>query len=167
MNRLVVAGCLGLVISLVTYGLRVEGDTMTIEDGRKIAFNYTLKVEGEIIDSSDNRGPFMYTHGKGEIIPGLSTQLEGLHIGDERVIEVPSEGAYGQIDPEAFRELPKTSLPADLEPKVGMMLQAQSPNGAALPARITEVKDSSVKVDLNHPLAGKTLTFEVKIVSIE
>jgi FKBP-type peptidyl-prolyl cis-trans isomerase 2 len=159
--------CLGLVFNLSIYDAKAGGGKMVIQDGRQVSFDYTLTVDGEVVDSSKGQGPLRYTHGKGEIIPGLARQLEGLRVGDEKTIEVPPEEAYGAINRQAFREISKASLPAGLEPKVGMYLQMQGPAGQVLPVKIAEVKDNSVVLDLNHPLAGKTLTFQVKIVDIQ
>jgi FKBP-type peptidyl-prolyl cis-trans isomerase 2 len=167
MDRILVALCLGFVFNLSICDVKAEGGKMVIQDGRLVSFDYTLTVDGEVIETSKEQGPLQYTHGKGEIIPGLAKQLEGLGVGDEKTIEVPPEEAYGPVNPKAFREIPNTSLPADLEPRVGMYLQMQGPGGRILPVRVAEVKEDSVVLDLNHPLAGKTLIFQVKIVSIE
>lgn len=167
MKQFFLSLCLGLIFIFLMYDTKVEGKDMVIQDGRRVSFDYTLMVDGEVVDSSEERGPLQYTHGEGRIIPGLSKQLEGLRIGDEKVIEVPPEEAYGPVNQDAFREVPRTSLPADLEPKVGMYLQMQGPEGQILPVKIAEVKESSVVLDLNHPLAGKTLNFHVKIVDIQ
>ncbi len=144
-----------------------KGEKMTVQNGRQVSFDYTLTVDGEIIDSSTGRGPLVYEHGDGKIIPGLARQLEGMGEGEEKEIVVVPEEAYGQVDPKATREVPKTSLPKDLEPKAGTMLMMRSESGQAFPVKIAEVKPESVMIDMNHPLAGKTLTFKVKIVSIK
>lgn len=167
MRRLVVTLCLGLGFTSVICNVKAGGDGVSIQEGKKVSFNYTLTVEGEVIDSSDGREPFEYTHGKGQIIPGLSKQLTGLRVGDEKVIKIPPEEGYGQINPEAIHEVPLTSLPADLDPEVGMYLQMQGPDGQSMPVKVTELKEETIVLDLNHPLAGKTLTFQVKVLSIE
>jgi FKBP-type peptidyl-prolyl cis-trans isomerase SlyD len=136
-----------------------------IQEGKQVSFDYTLTVEDKIVDTSKEKGPLKYTHGKGEIIPGLEKNLEGLKVGDEKLVIVPPEEAYGQLDPRAFREVEKSSLPQDI--KVGMNLQAQSADGQVFVVKIAEIKNDMVVVDFNHPLAGKTLKFDVKIVSIE
>ncbi|MBN2121376.1 MAG: peptidylprolyl isomerase [Candidatus Omnitrophica bacterium] len=140
---------------------------MSIQGGSKVSFDYTLTVDGEVVDSSEGRGPMEYVHGQGQIIPGLAKQLEGLKVGDEKKVVVSAEEAYGPVNPNAFQEIDKSALPQDQEPKVGMVLQAQTPEGQVFPVRISEVKDNTVMVDFNHPLAGKTLNFDVKIVSIQ
>jgi FKBP-type peptidyl-prolyl cis-trans isomerase 2 len=139
---------------------------MTIEKGKKVAFDYTLTVEGDVVDTSKGKKPLEYTHGDSSLIPGLTSRMEGMKAGEERKIEVPSKEGYGLVNQKAFQEVPKTQLPKDINLNPGMMLEAQRPDGSVLPVKIAEVKDSSVVVDLNHPLAGKDLIFEVKIVSV-
>ncbi|MCF7875395.1 MAG: peptidylprolyl isomerase [Candidatus Omnitrophica bacterium] len=140
---------------------------MAIEKGKKVSFDYTLTVDGQVIDSSKEREPLSYVHGEGKIIPGLASELEGMKEGQEKIVKVSPEDAYGKENPEAFKEVPKSSLPKDLEPKAGMMLQMQGPEGQAVPVKVAEVKDEEVVLDLNHPLAGKTLKFDVKVISVE
>ena len=140
---------------------------MTINEGKTVSFDYTLTVDGEIVDSSKDRGPFQYTHGKGQIIPGLSKRLEGLTKDDEKTIDVPAQEAYGEVNPEAFREIPKTALPTNIEPTVGMLLQMKGEGDQTLTTKVSAVNNDTIMLDLNHPLAGKALTFQVKIVSIE
>jgi FKBP-type peptidyl-prolyl cis-trans isomerase 2 len=138
-----------------------------IEKGKKVSFDYTLTVDEQVVDSSKERGPLSYIYGQEKIIPGLASKMEGMKTGEQKTITVEPKGAYGEHRPEAFKEIPKTSLPKNLDPKVGMMLQMQGPQGQPVPVRVSEIKDNSIIIDLNHPLAGKTLTFDVKIVSVE
>ena len=138
-----------------------------VENGKKIKFNYTLKVEGQVVESTEGKEPLEYTHGEGQLIPGLASQLEGMHVGDQKTVVVKPEDAYGQVNPEAIQELPKTSFPADFKPKEGMVVELKGPEGDVLPAVIMEIKDQTIVLNFNHPLAGKTLEFDVKIVSIE
>ena len=140
---------------------------MTIHEGSKVSFDYTLTVDGQVVDSSQGRGPLEYTHGQGQIIPGLAKELEGLKVGDEKEVVVAPEDAYGEVNPEAYKEIDKASLNVDQEPKVGMLLQVTTPQGQVFPVRISEVKDDTLVLDFNHPLAGKTLNFQVKIVSVQ
>lgn len=144
-----------------------KGGAVTIENGNEVLFDYTLTVEGEVVDSSEKRGPLQYTHGQGQIIPGLERQLEGLKVGDERVIEVSPEDAYGVENPKAYQEIARSSLAGEREPEVGMFIELRTPDGRAFPGKITEVRKDVVVIDLNHPLAGKTLNFQVKIVSVQ
>ncbi len=146
---------------------QTNGAGMTIQNGKQVSFDYKLTVDGQVADSSEGRGPLEYTHGSGQIIPGLAKQLEGMKVGEEKTVSVPPEEAYGVVNPQAVQEVPKSQLPPTLQPQVGMMLQLKNKEGQAMPARILEVKPDSIKLDFNHPLAGKTLVFNVKIVSIK
>jgi FKBP-type peptidyl-prolyl cis-trans isomerase 2 len=157
-----------LVFAVSANIVKVKGDdSMTIEKGKKVSFDYTLTVDGQVVDSSKEREPLSYVHGEGKIIPGLASELEGMKEGQEKTVEVSPEDAYGKEDPEAFKEISKGSLPEGLEPKTGMMLQMQGPEGQPVPVKVAEVKDEAVVLDLNHPLAGKTLNFDVKVISVE
>ncbi len=157
---------LALVFTLTGYSTQAEND-MTIQKGSKVSFDYTLSVDGKIVESSEGKEPLQYTHGEGQIIPGLSRQLEGLHEGDEKKILLPPEEAYGKVNPNAFKEVLKSQLPPNLDPQVGMMLRLKTQEGGSVPVRIAEVKKDAIALDLNHLLAGKTLDFQVKIISIE
>lgn len=158
--------CLFLVIN-ADVGKVKGDDSMVIEEGKKVSFDYILTVDGQVVDSSKEREPLSYVHGEGKIIPGLASELEGMKEGQEKSVKVNPEDAYGKKNTESFKEIPKSSLPEGLEPKTGMMLQMQGPQGQAVPVKVAEVKDESVILDLNHPLAGKTLNFDVTVVSVE
>lgn len=137
-----------------------------IESGKKVKLHYTLTVEGEVIDSSTGEETFEYTHGVGQIIPGLEKQLEGLEVGDERDIAIPPQDAYGFEDPEAFVEVQRTELPeGDVFP--GMQFVVTREDGSRLPVTVVEMKENTVILNLNHPLAGKELHFKIEIVEIE
>ena len=140
---------------------------MTIQDGKEVSFDYTLTVDGQIIGSSQNEEPLTYVHGEGKIIPGLARQMEGMKVGDKKDIVVNPEEAYGEINPNAFQEVPKSKLPSNIEPFVGMTLQANASDGRSQPVRIVEVRDESIIIDMNHPLAGKKLNFQIEVVSIK
>ena len=138
-----------------------------VQSGSEVSFDYTLTDDsGKIVDSSKGKEPMHYVHGKGQIIPGLEKELAGMAVGNEKKITVKPEDAYGPVDPAAFKEVPKDQLPPEAL-KVGMMLMAQSPSGPGVPVRVHEIKDSTVVMDFNHPLAGKTLSFDVKITNVK
>ncbi|MFC1703844.1 peptidylprolyl isomerase [Candidatus Omnitrophota bacterium] len=144
-----------------------EESVMTIGKGKKIAFDYALTVDGNVIDKSEAGSPLTYVHGEGGIIPGLQKRMEGLKVGDERTISVPPEEAYGAVNPDALQQVPRTSLPPDFVPQVGVMLSLRAPDGRPMQGMIVQVNDDTIVVNFNHPLAGKTLEFVVKVVSIE
>ena len=138
-----------------------------VENGRCVSFDYTLTIDGKVADSSKGRDPLQYTHGKGEIISGLSKQLEGMTAGDEKTVTVAPEDAYGLVDPNAFKEIERSCLPAHLTPQAGMLLQMKTSDGHAFPVKIAEVRKDGIVIDFNHPLAGKTLNFVIKVISVE
>ena len=137
-----------------------------VEAGKLIKLDYTLTVNNQQIETSIGKKPLEFVIGDKSVIPGLERGLMGMHVGEEKLITVESKDAYGEVDPKAFKEFPKTSMPKGAEPKVGMVLQAQAPDGESFPATISEIKGDKVVLDFNHPLAGKQLKFQVKILDI-
>lgn len=137
-----------------------EGDTITVE--------YEGRLEdGTVFDSSDkHEEPLQFTVGEGKIIKGFDQAVVGMKVGEEKEVTVPPEQAYGKHNPELVRDLPRNVFPEDQEIQRGMVFMMSLPDGRQVPVRIAEVADETVKVDLNSPLAGKTLTFSIKIVSI-
>ncbi len=143
------------------------GADPVVANGKTVTMNYTLKVDGNVVDSSNGKEPLQYTQGQHMLIPGLEKQLAGLKAGDKKHIEVKSDEAYGPVNDKLFMEVPRSSLPPDLTPKVGMVLQMQSAGGRPMPGVITEVKDKTIVLNFNHPLAGKDLSFDVEIVNVQ
>ena len=140
---------------------------MHIQEGSHVALEYTLSDEtGKVIESNKGKEQMSYIHGKGQIIPGLEKQLSGMKVGEEKKVQVKPEDGYGPINPEAFQEISKDKLPPEAL-KVGTMLMAQGPQGQGIPARVHEIKDNTVIMDFNHPMAGKTLSFDIKISEIK
>ncbi len=165
-RRLIFGLIVGLIVSVENMSFAAAGQSV-IETGKKVAFDYTLTVDNQVVDSSTGKAPLEYVHGSGAIIPGVEKALEGLHVGDEKSIVVKPEDGYGPADATLLREVPKSQLPQDQQPKIGMVLQMQSPEGQVFPGIIAEVKKDSVTIDFNHPLAGKTLNFQIKVIKIE
>jgi len=145
----------------------VVSGAVLIDEGKKVKFDYTLYVQGQVADSSEGKIPIQYTHGEGVIVKGLERQLVGLKVGDQKTIIVSPEEGYGPLDPNGVVEFPKEDMVEDIEPMVGMMLQVQTQSGKTLNGMIVEIKDETMTLNFNHPLAGKELTFMVKIVNIE
>lgn len=154
---------LGLGFLLVTSGYAQD----MIGEGKRVSLEYTLTLADQtVIDTNVGKDPLVYTHGAQEIIPGLEKQLIGLKVGDTKNVEVaPAEG-YGEVDPNRVQEVPKENVPEEAW-GVGKRLQGQGPDGQMMFAEVTEVKENTVVVDLNHPLAGQTLFFAVKVLKIE
>jgi FKBP-type peptidyl-prolyl cis-trans isomerase SlyD len=143
-----------------------KGETM-VKDGATVSLEYTLSGEdGKVIESNKGKEPLRYVDGRSQIIPGLEKALEGMKPGTEKKVTVKPEDAYGPVDPNAYREVPKENVPAD-SLKEGMALFAKNAEGEMFPVRVKEVKDKTVVIDMNHPLAGKTLVFDVKILDVQ
>ena len=137
-----------------------------IQNGSTVQLEYTLTdKDGKLLDTNKGQEPLTYTHGEGQIIPGLEKALKGLHAGDQKHLVVTPEEAYGPVKSEAVIEVPKERIPPD-SLKVGTRLMARNHNGPPIPILVKEVKEKTVVLDANHPLAGMTLTFDVKIVSV-
>ncbi len=128
--------------------------------------NYVLTVNGEIVDSSEGREPLEFVQGEGRIIPGLERELEGLKVGDAKNVTVAAQDAYGEIVADAVQEVEKARFPENDKLTVGSGVQGQGANGQMFQGIVKEIKDETIVVDFNHPLAGKELTFDVTIVEI-
>ncbi|MCP4648514.1 MAG: peptidylprolyl isomerase [PVC group bacterium] len=144
----------------------MKGDAVMISVGKTVKFDYVLTTEEQKIDSSEQNGPLEYVHGDGKIIKGLEKELEGLSVGDKKTVVVSPEEGYGEIKQDAFKEFPKSEFPQNVPLKAGQMISVGTPDGMTFPAMIEEVKEESVILNLNHPLAGKELKFDVTIVEI-
>jgi FKBP-type peptidyl-prolyl cis-trans isomerase 2 len=142
-------------------------DIISIKKGDKIKVEYKGTLDdGTVFDSSENHEePLEFEVGCGQIIPGFEEAIIGMEVGEEKDFKIQPKDAYGETDPNLVHEVPKDQIPIEqLEP--GMILSLTLPNGAQIPARIVEVTDKNVKIDLNHPLAGQVLNFNVKILEI-
>ena len=138
-----------------------------IENGSMVQLEYTLSDDaGKVIDSNKGQPPLTYTQGNHQLMAGLEKQLEGLRAGQEKKVVLKPDEAFGPIDPAAQTEVPKEVLPPE-SLVVGAQLMARTAAGEERPVVVKEVKDKTVVVDLNHPLAGKTLVFEIKVLGIE
>jgi FKBP-type peptidyl-prolyl cis-trans isomerase SlyD len=138
---------------------------MAINSDRVVELHYRLKDDqGQEIDASETNEPLSYVHGHGEILPGLERQLEGKCAGEQATIVVAPEEGFGEHHAELVAEVPRAQF--DFEVEVGSVVQAVLPDGRTRYLQIAEVSEETVTVDANHPLAGKTLTFEVTVNSV-
>ena len=118
-----------------------------IGEGSLVSFNYILSDQhGAVIESNEGKEPMSYMHGKGQIIPGLEKELSGMKVGEQKKVHVNTEDGYGPVNPQAFQEVSKDKIPSEAL-KVGAMLMAQDPQGQAIPARVHEIKESTVIID--------------------
>jgi FKBP-type peptidyl-prolyl cis-trans isomerase SlyD len=137
---------------------------MKIARDSVVSIDYTLTDDkGEVLDSSKGQKPLDYLHGHGQIVPGLERELEGKQLGDSFKVDVAPKDGYGEHNPRRIVQVPRTELPSDLAPEIGMQLAAEGPDGEVVPLWITAVTDSQVTLDGNHPLAGQTLHFAIDI----
>ncbi len=141
---------------------------LTVSDDLVVGLDYTLRLDdGEVIDSSTEEGPLEYLHGRSQLIPGLERELYGMKIGDKKSVIVSPVDGYGEYDEEAFEMVPLDAFPEDLELSPGLELHMRdSASGNVVQAFVAEVRSDAVLLDLNHPLAGEPLHFDVKIASL-
>ena len=139
---------------------------MKIEDGQVVSMEYTLHVDGEVVDTSTGREPLEFIQGTGNIISGLERELYGMVIGDSKKVSIAPLDAYGELDPEAYAEVPRAEFPDNIPLEKGIEIQVRDQSDQPMYARIDAFTDEIVKLDFNHPLAGKTLNFDVTIVGL-
>lgn len=138
---------------------------MTIAKGDTVKVEYTGKLDdGTVFDTSEGRAPLQFEAGAGQVIPGFDKAVVGMEKGESKSIKIKPEEAYGEKNPEMMKAVPKEALPKEFEPKEGKMLGLTTPDGRQMPAKIVKVGKDDVTLDLNHPLAGQTLNFEIKVV---
>jgi FKBP-type peptidyl-prolyl cis-trans isomerase SlyD len=146
--------------------LRLPVTTQTIQPNTHVVIDYELRDdEGDLLDASEAEGgePIRYVHGYGMIVPGLESALAGLKAGDERDVVVPAEAGYGEYDEALVLQIDRAEFPDPKEVEVGDEFVAESPDGDEIAMNVVEVRDDVVVVDANHPLAGMTLRYHVKV----
>jgi FKBP-type peptidyl-prolyl cis-trans isomerase SlyD len=166
---IILMGILFFACSAQAKGDEVKKETIpvTVTSGEKISIEYTLTLENkEVADTNVGREPLTFEQGSHQIIPGLEKAIEGMKVGENRKVTIKPEDAYGPVVKEAVIEVNKDKLPSDAL-KVDAQVQAKSPEGQVLVGRVTEIKGDKAVVDFNHPMAGKTLFFDVKVLTIE
>lgn len=141
---------------------------MTIEAGNQISVHYTGTFEdGEVFDSSQGRDPLSFEVGAGQMIEGFDQAVVGMKVGESKKITLAPEEAYGPRNEELLMDFPMANFPEDMKVEVGMMLQLTNQDGQPVPATVAEINEESVKMDVNHPMAGKTLNFDIEIVEVK
>lgn len=138
----------------------------TVANDLVVVIDYSLHVDGELVDSSDEQEPLQYLQGHNNIIAGLEREMLGMKIGESKKVVVSAEEGYGEFDPEDFLEVPKNQFPTDIPVEVGIELQVEDEDGNPTYARIEEVENNVVTLNFNHPLAGKELHFTVKVLAL-
>ena len=135
--------------------------------GNTVKVHYTGKLEdGTVFDSSENREPIEFTLGDGNMIKGFDAAVHGMAVGDDKSVTIPSEEAYGDKKDEMMVDIPRTQVPADIKPEVGMDLSIQNQQGQPMPVKVVHVDDEKITLDANHPLAGQDLIFDIRLVEV-
>lgn len=138
-----------------------------VENDQVVIVNYTLKNDnGEVMESSDQAGPIAYLHGHNNIVPGLEKALEGRSAGDTFSVSLPPADAYGEHNGMEPQSVHRRELPKNFTPRAGASFAMRNSAGEAVPLFVVSVKGSRVQVDTNHPLAGKTLHFDIEVAGI-
>jgi FKBP-type peptidyl-prolyl cis-trans isomerase 2 len=166
--------CLVGVLAAICFAGPLEGAekktgeevSAVVSDGKTVSVHYTLTVDGSVVDSSREGDPLEFQVGGGQVIPGFEKGVIGMKEGEKKSFQVNPEDGYGQEDPRGLQEIPRGQLPPDVTPEAGMTLHATGPDGQSVPLRVTEVKEDVIVVNLNHPMAGKNLDFDVEVVEI-
>lgn len=137
-----------------------------IGEGMEVTLHFTLKLEdGTVVDSTRDKQPATFQVGDGNLPPGFEAPLKGLTDGDTGSYEISPEHAFGQHNPQNMQKIPRESFEGP-ELEEGLVMSFTDPNGGELPGVVTEIDEKRVEVDFNHPLAGRTLTFDVEILDV-
>lgn len=135
--------------------------------GDKVKVNYTGRLkDGTVFDSSDGRGPLTVVLGSGTVIIGFDEAIQGMTVGESRSVTIPAARAYGPHNKELLITVPKSQVPADLNPEAGQRLEMGGPNGELVVVQVTTVSDDNITLDANPPLAGRDLIFDIELVEI-
>ena len=140
-----------------------------VENGQTVNLHYVGKLEdGTEFDSSRTRNEAMSVEvGSGKLIPGFEEALSGMSVGEVKSVTIEPTQAYGDVSSEAYQTVPRSAFPPEFTFEEGAMVQGRNPMGHSMTAKIESVSEESVVLDFNHPLAGKTLNFEIELLSIE
>ncbi len=165
-NRLLFSMLLGSVLWVSSPALADQEEVIMIEAGRTVSLEYTLKLDdGNVVDTNVGGQPLVFEQGKGEILPALESSLMGLKAEDRKNVTLSPEEGYGTVNPEAFRPVPIDVVPDEAR-EVGAQLVLQSQDGRQFPALVHEVGAQDIVLNLNHPLAGETLHFDVRVLEV-
>ncbi len=138
----------------------------TVQDNLVVTLDYKLIVEDEMLESTEDGEPILFIQGIGQIIPGLENALYGMEVGDQKTVVIQPEDAYGEYDPESLQDAKKEEFSEEVPLDVGTFLDLEDNEGDILSAQIIAAEEDTVTLDFNHPLAGKTLTFEITVTDL-
>ena len=135
-----------------------------VQKGDTISVHYTGRLsDGEIFDSSEGRDPLKFTVGAGQMIPGFDDAVVGMAQGEKKTVSIDPDQAYGQRNDESLFDFPRSNVPEGMQIEEGMQVYMQDNAGNPVPATIVAISEDTIKMDCNHPLAGKTLEFDISI----
>ena len=138
----------------------------TVENGVVVSMEYTLHVDGELLDSSEGHGPLQYLAGHQNIVIGLENAMMGMKVGESKDVVVAPADGYGEFDGDAYLDVPRDQFPKDMELEEDMELTVRDDSGEGRYARVESIEDNTVRLNFNHPLAGEELRFNVKVVAL-
>lgn len=139
----------------------------TVKSGDTVKVHYHGKLtDGTTFDKSEGREPLEFQVGSGMVIKGFDDGVTGMKVGDKKTIQIPVDEAYGPVNENMLVDFPKANFPPDMVPEVGMQLNMTSQDGQVIPVIITDIKEDSISLDANHPLAGQDLVFDLELVEI-
>ena len=137
------------------------------KSGDTVRIHYTGTLDdGTEFDSSAGRDPLEFSLGGGQVIPGFDSAVTGMSVGDSKTVTISPDDGYGPRHEQLVQQVPKSTLPEDIEPAIGMHLQSQTPDGQVMNLVVVEVAEESITLDANHPLSGQALTFAIELVEI-
>jgi peptidylprolyl isomerase len=138
-----------------------------VKNGDNVRVHYHGKLnDGSTFDSSEGRAPLEFKVGIGQVIKGFDDALVDMKVGDKKTVVIPAEHAYGEVSEQNKIEYPLSDFPEDMKPELGLELHMSDNEGNNFPVVIAEIKEDTVVLDANHPLAGKELTFDIELVEI-
>lgn len=152
--------------------MNTENQPMKIAENLVVTMDYELRIDGEIVDTSEDGDPIIFLQGAGQIIPGLEKAINGLTVGDKKTVTVDPSDGYGEIDPDSIVEVPKDEFPSDFPLELGVEITVNTEDEdddsyeEEMEATIVGINEDTITLDFNHPLAGKTLTFSINILEV-
>lgn len=139
----------------------------TVESGQFVSVIYTgTLTDGEVFDACESNSPLEFQTGSGRLITGFEDAVMGMALNEKKTVTLQPEEAYGLRNEDSVHEFPKAELPEGMDPKVGDTVAFSTPDGQQIPAQLVQMDDTTLTFDMNHPLAGETLTFEIEVVGI-
>lgn len=161
---------LGILLlgTVLVIGCTGDEDSARAKDSDTVKVHYTGTLDdGTVFDTSVEREPLEFTLGEGMLIPGFEEAVKGMQVGQSKTVTIPAEEAYGPHLDDLILVIERNQLPEELDPEVGQILEATQEDGRIGVVTVTDVSETTITVDANHPLAGKDLTFEIELVEIK